>query len=195
MYQAGLKAMRLAVEALPFVPDHVLVESPRSIPELTVQQTRYARGDGFVFSVAAALIVAKVYMDSVVRGYGAELSSVRLRPPRRLRRRARRSAALASQGRSSVHRLSFAPCHPASASHARGCGPWSQIADADGDEPWPLSEDGSPCRSCSSDTIERGHDHLQVAEEDRGSGCARGDQNQGRDRQGRRGAQGRPRAA
>src|SRR5512140_1587005 len=66
IYQAGLKAMRLALEALPFTPDHVVVDA-RHIPGITAPQTRYGHGDAFVYSIAAASIVAKVHRDDVMR--------------------------------------------------------------------------------------------------------------------------------
>jgi ribonuclease HII len=116
IYQAGLKAMRLAVEALPFVPDHVLVDA-RSIPELAVQQTRYAHGDAFVYSVAAASIVAKVHRDAVMRGYDAEFPQYGFGHHVGYATR-EHLAALVAHGPSRLHRLSFAPCRAARAARA-----------------------------------------------------------------------------
>ena len=76
IYHAGLRAMHLAVTALPTAPQHVLVDS-RTIPDLKAPQNSFDKGDGINFSIAAASIVAKVYrdrlmteMDSVYPGYG-----------------------------------------------------------------------------------------------------------------------------
>jgi ribonuclease HII len=76
IYHAGLRAMQLAVAALPAVPQHVLVDS-RTIPDIQTPQNSFDKGDGINFSIAAASIVAKVYrdrlmteMDSVYPGYG-----------------------------------------------------------------------------------------------------------------------------
>jgi ribonuclease HII len=76
IYHAGLRAMHLAVAALPAAPQHVLVDS-RTIPGLQTPQNSFDKGDGINFSIAAASIVAKVYrdrlmteMDSVYPGYG-----------------------------------------------------------------------------------------------------------------------------
>lgn len=71
IYQAGLKAMRLAIESLPVVPEHVLVDG-RIIPELPLPQTRYVKGDKTVYSIAAASIVAKVYRDKLMRALDAQ---------------------------------------------------------------------------------------------------------------------------
>jgi ribonuclease HII len=76
VYHAGLRAMHLAVHALPAAPQHVLVDS-RTIPDIQAPQNSFDKGDGINFSIAAASIVAKVYrdrlmteMDSVYPGYG-----------------------------------------------------------------------------------------------------------------------------
>ncbi len=76
VYHAGLRAMQLAVAALPAAPQHVLVDS-RTIPDLQTPQNSFDKGDGINFSIAAASIVAKVYrdrlmteMDLVYPGYG-----------------------------------------------------------------------------------------------------------------------------
>jgi ribonuclease HII len=76
IYHAGIRAMQLAVAALPAAPQHVLVDS-RTIPGIQAPQNSFDKGDGINFSIAAASIVAKVYrdrlmteMDSVYPGYG-----------------------------------------------------------------------------------------------------------------------------
>ncbi len=65
IYQAGLKAMRLAVEQLPMTPEHVLVDG-RSLRDLPCAQTSFIKGDRDVYSIAAASIVAKVYRDRLM---------------------------------------------------------------------------------------------------------------------------------
>jgi len=76
IYHAGLRAMQLAVAALPDMPQHVLVDS-RTIPGIQMPQNCFDKGDGINFSIAAASIVAKVHrdrlmteLDSVYPGYG-----------------------------------------------------------------------------------------------------------------------------
>src|SRR6185295_9775621 len=75
VYHAGLRAMQLAIAALPVSPQHVLVDS-RTIPDLSLPQNSFDKGDGINFSIAAASIVAKVHrdglmteMDSIYPGY------------------------------------------------------------------------------------------------------------------------------
>ena len=65
IYQAGLKAMRLALAQLPVVPDHVLIDG-RSLKDLPFPQTTFIKGDRDVYSIAAASIVAKVYRDRLM---------------------------------------------------------------------------------------------------------------------------------
>lgn len=107
IYQAGLLAMRRAVEALPVVPNHLLIDS-RRIPECAIQQTCVDDGDATVYSIAAASIVAKVHRDRLMRvlderypGYGFAAHAGYAT--------AAHLQALKSLGPSPVHRKSFAP--------------------------------------------------------------------------------------
>ena len=108
IYYAAMKAKRAALTALaPLVPGFVLVDG-REIPSLAIPQSAYPKGDGFVLSIAAASIVAKVYRDAIMRrldadhpGYGFGLhmgyaTAMHLR-------------ALRERGPSPIHRRSFAP--------------------------------------------------------------------------------------
>jgi ribonuclease HII len=108
IYQAGLLALRRAVEALrPLVPGFVLVDG-REIPDLGLPQSAYPKGDAFVTSIAAASIVAKCHRDALMTdldrlypayGFGRHMGY------------ATRDhlAALRAHGPSPVHRRSFAP--------------------------------------------------------------------------------------
>jgi len=76
IYHAGLRAMKLALESLPVVPQHVLVDA-RTIPGVPQPQNAFDKGDGINFSIAAASIVAKVHrdglmtqLDALYPGYG-----------------------------------------------------------------------------------------------------------------------------
>lgn len=104
---AGLLAMRRALEALSQTPDAVLVDAFR-IPNIKQPQEAVIKGDRKVRSIAAASIVAKVHRDalmtefdrqypgygfSVHKGYGT----------------AEHLRALTTLGPSSIHRPSFAP--------------------------------------------------------------------------------------
>ena len=109
IYQAGLKAMRLAVRALPFEPDHVVVDA-RHIPELEIPQTRYGHGDAFVYSIAAASIVAKVHRDDLMRRLDAQYPQYGF--IRHVGYATRQHLeALRRFGPSPLHRRTFAPCN------------------------------------------------------------------------------------
>ena len=76
IYHAGLLAMRRAVEALPCTPEHVLVDA-RVIPDVSIPQNSFNKGDGINFSIAAASIIAKTHRDRLMEdlekeypGYG-----------------------------------------------------------------------------------------------------------------------------
>lgn len=107
IYQAGLLAMRRAVEALRPGADALLVDA-RRIPGLGVPQAAVVSGDDRVASISAASIVAKVWRDTLMceldrrhpgygfarnHGYGT----------------AEHLDALARLGPSPEHRRSFAP--------------------------------------------------------------------------------------
>jgi ribonuclease HII len=65
IYQAGLKAMRLALSQLPASPDHVLIDG-RALADLPYPQTTFIKGDRDIYSIAAASIVAKEYRDHLM---------------------------------------------------------------------------------------------------------------------------------
>jgi len=111
IYQAGLLACRRAVQALAPVPGYVLVDG-REIPGLSMPQSAYPKGDGFVCSIAAASIVAKVYRDTLMCSLDASF------PVYGFARHmgystAAHLRALRDHGPSPVHRRSFAPVRAA----------------------------------------------------------------------------------
>lgn len=61
---ANLLAMRRAVEGLPRV--EALLVDAWTIPDLSIPQQGIVRGDRFVFSIAAASILAKVFRDALM---------------------------------------------------------------------------------------------------------------------------------
>ncbi|MDQ3143002.1 MAG: ribonuclease HII [Bacteroidota bacterium] len=65
--QASLKAMNHAVSALKTVPQLVLVDGNRRIPNLGIDQETMVKGDGRFESIAAASILAKTYRDDFMR--------------------------------------------------------------------------------------------------------------------------------
>ncbi len=107
VYQAGLLAMRRAVEGLAVRPDHLLVDA-RAVPGVEIPQRGIVRGDAQSLCIAAASVVAKTTRDALMveldrahpgygfarhKGYGA---------PEHLE-------ALRRLGPSPVHRRTFAP--------------------------------------------------------------------------------------
>lgn len=60
--QATFQAMKKAVERLRFIPSLCLVDGKHKAP-LTIPQKAIVQGDGRVFSIAAASIIAKVTRD------------------------------------------------------------------------------------------------------------------------------------
>jgi len=68
IYEASLKAMRLAVLGLDVKIQHALVDG-RVIPGLGVPQEAIPGGDATIFSIAAASIVAKVHRDGIMVCY------------------------------------------------------------------------------------------------------------------------------
>jgi ribonuclease HII len=71
IYQAGLLAMRRAIEALTLTPEHVLVDA-RMIPGISIPQNAFNKGDGINFSIAAASIVAKTHRDRLMEDLDAQ---------------------------------------------------------------------------------------------------------------------------
>ena len=65
IYQAGLLAMRRAVEALPVAPEHLLVDA-RRVPGVAIPQRAIVGGDALSLSIAAASVVAKVTRDAIM---------------------------------------------------------------------------------------------------------------------------------
>ncbi len=113
IYQAGLRALRCAVEQLrPLVPGFVLVDG-REIPDLGIPQSAYPKGDAFVTSIAAASIVAKCYRDALMRELDASYPAYGFARHMGYATRAH-LAALRAYGPSPVHRRSFAPVLAAS---------------------------------------------------------------------------------
>jgi ribonuclease HII len=113
IYQAGLQAMRRAVQSLPFAPEHVVVDA-RHIPEIEVPQTRYIHGDAIVYSVAAASIIAKVHRDRVMHDF--DVSYPKYGFARHVGYATREHLrALREYGPTPLHRRSFAPCAAAAA--------------------------------------------------------------------------------
>ena len=109
IYHASLLAMRRAVEGLPRLPQHVLVDA-RTIPGIAMPQNAFNKGDGLNFSIAAASIIAKTSRDAMMEaldrehpGYGFAAHKGYPTPEHR--------AAFMKLGPCPVHRMSFPVIH------------------------------------------------------------------------------------
>ena len=111
IYQAGLAALRRAVEGLAVVPGFVLVDG-REIPDLAIPQSAYPKGDAFVCSIAAASIVAKVHRDAIMCELDVRYPGYGFARHMGYSTRAH-FAAIRTLGPSPIHRRSFAPVRAA----------------------------------------------------------------------------------
>ena len=109
IYHASLLEMRRAVEGLPRLPQHVLVDA-RTIPGIDMPQNAFNKGDGLNFSIAAASIIAKTSRDAMMEaldrehpGYGFAAHKGYPTPEHR--------AAFMKLGPCPVHRMSFPVIH------------------------------------------------------------------------------------
>ncbi len=105
IYQAGLVAMRRAVEGLGVAPDYVLVDG-RRIPELVVPQETVIGGDAKCHAIAAASILAKTERDAVMLRYDAEYPGYGFAAHKGYATAAHREA-IRRLGPSPIHRRSF----------------------------------------------------------------------------------------
>jgi ribonuclease HII len=103
--QATVRAMRRALDRLPFIPDMVLIDG-RPLPNLGWEHEAIVRGDVSCYCIACASIVAKVTRDRLMRalaarhpGYGWERNAGY--------GTAEHLAAIERLGPSRHHRLSF----------------------------------------------------------------------------------------
>ncbi len=106
--QASFLAMRRAIKRLKVQPDYILLDGAFKIPKLDKPQTAIVKGDGSVFCIAAASIIAKVSRDWLMgeldkkypeylfakhKGYGTKLHLEKIK----------------EHGPCPIHRRSFSP--------------------------------------------------------------------------------------
>lgn len=103
-------AMRRALDALPAVPDHLLVDAVRLDWRL-VPCTALVHGDARCTAVAAASVVAKVHRDALMRELDARFPGYGFGAHKGYCSRAHLTA-LARLGPCAAHRRSFAPVRP-----------------------------------------------------------------------------------
>ena len=106
--QASLLAMKKAAEGCKIVPDYLFIDGKFKIPKISTAQSAVIGGDGKVFCIAAASIIAKVARDWLItdeakkypeyqfekhKGYGTALHLAKLK----------------EFGPCPIHRQTFAP--------------------------------------------------------------------------------------
>lgn len=65
--QAAFLAMKKSIGALKKKPDFILLDGGFPIPNITCEQQNIIKGDSFIFSIAAASIIAKVTRDRIMK--------------------------------------------------------------------------------------------------------------------------------
>jgi len=107
VYQAGLLAMRRAVDGLSVEPGQVLVDG-RVIPGLLKPQERLVKGDQRSFTIAAASIIAKTRRDEIMRALDIEYPGYGFATHKGYPTEGHRRA-LQRMGPAAAHRRSFYP--------------------------------------------------------------------------------------
>jgi ribonuclease HII len=105
IYQAGLLAMRRALDQLEIVPDFVLLDA-RTLPRLPWPQEAHIRGDASIHCVACASIIAKVFRDRLMLEYDQAYPEYGFAGHKGYATAAHRRA-LAEHGPCPIHRRSF----------------------------------------------------------------------------------------
>lgn len=106
--QANFLAMRTAVSKLKTPPDYVLVDGNLLIPDLGIAQKSIIKGDGSVFLIAAASIVAKVTRDRIMQTYDSQYPEYNFKQHKGYGTKLH-LLKLAEFGPSAIHRRSFEP--------------------------------------------------------------------------------------
>lgn len=105
--KASFKAMHIALAKLAPLPDLVLVDGHLKIPGLDLPQKTFVKGDGRVFSIAAASIVAKVVRDRLMAFYARQFPAYGFEKHKGYGTLDHRQV-IAHVGPCHLHRLSFA---------------------------------------------------------------------------------------
>ncbi len=70
--KASFLAMHRAIEKLPIVPEHLLIDGNRFTPYPNIPHTCIVKGDAKFLSIAAASILAKTYRDDLMESHSVE---------------------------------------------------------------------------------------------------------------------------
>jgi ribonuclease HII len=110
IYQASRLAMRLAVEQLTVLPDHLIIDALRI--DFPCAQTKLYYGDALCLSIAAASVIAKVHRDALCRELHTQFPQYGLASHKGYATPEHRKA-LKEHGPCPLHRRSFAPVYAA----------------------------------------------------------------------------------
>ncbi|MFW5998927.1 MAG: ribonuclease HII [Halanaerobiaceae bacterium] len=72
IHNATFLAMKKAINNLNIIPDYILVDGNKKIPELNIKQEIIIDGDNKINNIAAGSIVAKVTRDKIIEEYHSE---------------------------------------------------------------------------------------------------------------------------
>jgi ribonuclease HII len=118
IYQAALLAMRRALEALEEEPEHLLLDA-RVLPDVSLPQNPFQKGDGINYSIAAASIIAKTHRDALMEALDREHPGYGL---------ARHKGYATADHQAAIRRLGPSPVHRSSFSFIRElCGEYSDL--------------------------------------------------------------------
>lgn len=106
--KASLLAMKRAVENLPIVPGHILIDGIWKIPDLRedIVQSTIVKGDLRVSLISAASIVAKVARDDLMKKIGREFPEYGISEHKGYSTKAHKEA-ISKYGPTNWHRKSF----------------------------------------------------------------------------------------
>jgi len=107
LQQAGLLALKRAIEGLNPQPDFVLVDYYQ-IPNLPIPQKGIIKGDGTSASIAAASILAKVYRDNLMKKLARQYPGYQFEKNKGYGTKEHLEA-LNKQGPCKLHRKNFRP--------------------------------------------------------------------------------------
>jgi len=106
--QASFLAMRRALKKIKIQPDYILLDGRFKIPKITTAQSAIIKGDGTIWVIAAASIIAKVSRDWIMNNLDKEYPNYDFAKHKGYGTKEHLKR-LAEFGPSPVHRLSFAP--------------------------------------------------------------------------------------
>ena len=106
IFRATMLAMNSAAESLEQLPDLMMIDGNRFMPNLPVPYLTIVKGDAKVFSIAAASVLAKTHRDRIMKEYSREYPGYGFERHFGYPTQAH-IAAIAKHGRCPLHRKSF----------------------------------------------------------------------------------------